>query len=73
MSEIPGRIRAMYAAIGAAVAPPGSTLHCVMCGAERALSPDDAAHYTRHGWPRCCGRVMRVAQPHEREETDSYD
>ncbi len=55
----------LHTNIAADVWPNGGRLVCRECGTEQIFDVGDAATFLGHGWPRCCGKSMRVeeAQP----------
>jgi hypothetical protein len=61
-------VQAMYAEIGAILAPPGTTLYCAQCGHEEPLTAEAAARYTAEGWPKHCGRTMLRARMADRPD-----
>lgn len=60
VTQVLGAISNMYADISAALDKPGVFHHCRICGRTLCHKAGDGGFYTRQGWPRCCGKTMRM-------------
>lgn len=68
LESIFGRINAFYDDVGRILTGDGSQLRCIHCGQTQALSEADAIHYTKTGWPKCCGYTMRLEAVESEDE-----
>jgi len=59
------RLPPLNLSVGQAIVATHDRMQCHICERVVVLTSEDAAFYTRRGWPRCCSREMRLVAKEE--------